>query len=154
MATETETFKLDELAEQAGVSARTVRYYVQRGLLPAPTFRGKDTAYDRGHLVRLRAIRRLQERFLPLDAIQEELDRRTPAELERLADGKDMPAPAPQIPAPAPRVGVTSERFERFVLAPGLELQLSDGASAAVRALAEMLVEQAMGRKGPGGRGR
>src|SRR5687767_15979968 len=30
-----EALKLDELAERAGVAPRTVRYYVQRGLLPA-----------------------------------------------------------------------------------------------------------------------
>ena len=34
-------YKLDDLAAAAGVSPRTVRYYVQRGLLPAPPFRGR-----------------------------------------------------------------------------------------------------------------
>ena len=52
-----DVYKLEELARAAGTSPRTVRYYVQRGLLPAPAFRGKDTAYGPEHLVRLRAIR-------------------------------------------------------------------------------------------------
>ena len=82
------SYKIDELARASGMSVRTVRYYVQRGLLPAAAFRGKDTAYDHGHLVRLRAIRRLQEAFFPLDAIAVELDGRTAHEIEAIADGR------------------------------------------------------------------
>ncbi len=61
------TYQLDELAGEAGVAPRTVRYYVQRGLLPAPEFRGKDTSYGREHLARLRAIKVLQQAHLPLE---------------------------------------------------------------------------------------
>ena len=82
------SYKIDELARASGMSVRTVRYYVQRGLLPAAAFRGKDTAYDHGHLMRLRAIRRLQEAFFPLDAIAVELDGRTAHEIEAIADGR------------------------------------------------------------------
>ena len=144
-----DSYKLDELAHAAGTSPRTVRYYVQRGLLPGPAFRGKDTAYSREHLVRLRAIRRLQERFLPLDAIQVELARLGPEELERLADGKhvtlanapgvdgavgSLPAPPPSV---APPPSATWTRWTRRELAPGLELTLADDAGPEARALAE-----------------
>src|SRR5262249_19567514 len=88
------TYKLDEVARAAGTSARTVRYYVQRGLLPAPVFRGKDTAYGHEHLVRLRAIRKLQDAFFPLDAIAVELERRSLAGIERIADGTEIPTHA------------------------------------------------------------
>lgn len=81
----TPIYKLEELAAEAGVSPRTVRYYVQRGLLPAPEFRGKDTAYGRGHLLRLHAIKRLQQAHLPLDEIQIRLQGASDAELERIA---------------------------------------------------------------------
>ena len=79
------TYKLGELAQAAGTSPRTVRYYVQRGLLPPPAFRGKDSAYAREHLLRLRAIRRLQEAYLPLDAIAAELEGKTAEQIERIA---------------------------------------------------------------------
>jgi Ca-activated chloride channel family protein len=153
------TWKLEELARDAGVSPRTVRYYVQRGLLPAPVFRGRDTAYSHEHLTRLRAIRRLQERFLPLDAIQVELERRTPHELDELARGKDQPAhevtyyaPVPARPHHVPTVPIPDyrtpalpgERFTRYELAPGLELHVSDGADAHTRALAEELRARCM----------
>src|SRR5690242_9918497 len=86
---EDQGWKLEELAQRAGVSPRTVRYYVQRGLLPAPRFRGRDTVYAQDHLLRLFAIRRLQERYLPLDAIQEHLSRRSTADLQRIVEGHE-----------------------------------------------------------------
>jgi DNA-binding transcriptional MerR regulator len=138
------SWKLDELAAAAGVSARTVRYYVQRGLLPAPLFRGRDTVYSQAHLTRLQAIRRLQDRFLPLDQIQAEIERRSADELLQLAEGRD-PAPlvtppmVPKVPPVAPRVQEVA-RWTRAVLLPGLELHLADGADASARLLAEELL--------------
>lgn len=54
-------YGIDELADRAGVSRRTVRYYVQRGLLPAPTGVGRGKHYTEAHLARLVRIRELQE---------------------------------------------------------------------------------------------
>jgi DNA-binding transcriptional MerR regulator len=135
-------WKLTELAGAAGVSPRTVRYYVQRGLLPAPPFKGPDTVYGEEHLLRLKAIRALQARFLPLDAIQVELARLSPQELEALAHASPA-SEAPRPPEPvktgppvvSPSIGVTSWR--RWELAPGLELHLADTADEKTRALAE-----------------
>ncbi len=141
-------WKLTELAEAVGVSPRTVRYYVQRGLLPAPPFRGPDTVYGEEHLLRLKAIRVLQARFLPLDAIQVELLRLTPEALRALADSElpppsPPPAPAPEpVPPRAPRRDVPPPpvtRWQRWELAPGLELHLADTADEKTRALAERM---------------
>jgi DNA-binding transcriptional MerR regulator len=145
-----DTYKLDELAEKAGASARTVRYYVQRGLLPAPIFRGKDTAYTREHLVRLKAIRKLQERFMPLDAIAAELAGKSLEELEKIG-GRTVAFLGPPVPAPHPyrapsTIDVT--QWSKWRLAPGLELALEDGAADEVRELAEeiqRLVRQKQG---------
>jgi DNA-binding transcriptional MerR regulator len=101
------SYKIDELARASGMSVRTVRYYVQRGLLPAAAFRGKDTAYAHGHLVRLRAIRRLQEAFFPLDAIAVELDGRTTHEIEAIADGRVSPV-SPHENDTGPGTGTTT----------------------------------------------
>ena len=144
-------FKLDELAEQAGVSPRTVRYYVQRGLLPAPEFRGPDTAYGAEHLLRLRAIRALQEQHLPLDAIEAMLASRSLEDLARIARGKvpagvDLPPPVSRLPTPAGTP--PTERITRHTLAPGLELHVSDRASPEVRALAEALLRAAAHTQG------
>ncbi|NMO17690.1 MerR family transcriptional regulator [Pyxidicoccus fallax] len=164
--TQTE-WKLAELAEEAGVSPRTVRYYVQRGLLPAPPFRGPDTVYGEEHLIRLKAIRVLQARFLPLDAIQVELQRLSLDELRKLAASEATPTPpaydGPVVPRiigdpPVPAPGVVSPkptvmaRYQRWELAPGLELHVSEGADAKVRALAERvraLIEEFQEREKP-----
>jgi len=141
-------WKLAELASEVGVSPRTVRYYVQRGLLPAPPFKGPDTVYGEEHLVRLKAIRVLQARFLPLDAIQVELTRLSLDELRKLGESDATPrppevapreseAPPPMAPpAVLPRPTVVT-RYQRWELIPGLELHVSDSADARVRALAE-----------------
>jgi DNA-binding transcriptional MerR regulator len=67
----------DDLAERAGVSRRTVRYYVQRGLLPAPAGLGRGKHYSEAHLARLIRIRELQEAGVPLEGIAERLEGRT-----------------------------------------------------------------------------
>lgn len=64
---------ISELAEQADVTPRTVRYYIQNGVLPAPGTAGPGAHYDRGYLHRLRLIKRLQKAHLPLAEIRERL---------------------------------------------------------------------------------
>ncbi|HLM74968.1 MAG TPA: helix-turn-helix domain-containing protein [Polyangiaceae bacterium] len=78
------SYKIDELAREAQVSPRTIRYYVQRGLLPAPAFHGRDTTYDRSHLLRLQVIKKLQEGHLPLDEIQARIGAASEKDLERI----------------------------------------------------------------------
>lgn len=57
---------LDELAAAGETTPRTVRYYIAEGLLPGPGARGKAARYGPEHLDRLRLIRRLAERHVPL----------------------------------------------------------------------------------------
>ena len=51
---------LAEIAESAGLPARTVRYYIARGLLPGPVKSGRGATYLEDHLARLKEIQRLQ----------------------------------------------------------------------------------------------
>ncbi|MFO0605188.1 MAG: MerR family transcriptional regulator [Polyangiales bacterium] len=151
-------WKLDELAQRAGVSPRTVRYYVQRGLVPAPEFRGPDTAYTDDHLTRLRAIRALQERHLPLDAIEAALANRTTADIARIASGEALPegvgaavTGATSAPAREPERATTDAepaRWLRYVLAPGVELHVDESAGDEARALADALRREAARRVG------
>ena len=60
------TYSLAELCDLADVTPRTVRYYVQQGLLRSPDVAGPQTRYEEGHLWRLRSIRQLQREHLPL----------------------------------------------------------------------------------------
>ena len=53
-------YGIEELAELGGVTRRTVRYYVQRGLLPTPLGTGRGPHYTPAHLERLIHIRRFK----------------------------------------------------------------------------------------------
>jgi DNA-binding transcriptional MerR regulator len=67
-------YTLADLANLSGVSARTVRYYIQSGLLPAPLGAGPAARYTEAHLDRLRFIRKLQSAHLPLAEIRRRLE--------------------------------------------------------------------------------
>lgn len=60
---------LEQLSEQAQVPGRTIRYYIQRGLLPAPEGEKRGAYYTQAHLAELLRIRQWQEAGLSLDAI-------------------------------------------------------------------------------------
>lgn len=60
-------FSISELAALAGISGRTVRYYVQRGLIPPPDGRGPGRHYGPEHLDRILRLRDLQRTGLSLE---------------------------------------------------------------------------------------
>ena len=51
---------LAELAEASGLAARTIRFYIARGLLDGPVKAGRAAAYTEDHLARLEKIKKLQ----------------------------------------------------------------------------------------------
>lgn len=92
--------KLDELAEQSGFPARTIRLYIAQELLPPPRRAGPKSSYGSEHLERLTRIRELQNEGLTL------------SEIRRRLDG----VAAPSIPPP--------ETVQRFHLAPEVVVEL------------------------------
>lgn len=68
-AAEKRDWSLGELAEEVGLSARTVRFYISRGLLPGPKKAGRGARYGPAHLARLQEIQRLQVGGLTLAEI-------------------------------------------------------------------------------------
>ena len=85
------TYDLTELSDRAGVSQRTVRYYIQQGLLPSPETRGPGAHYGPEHLDRLRLIRRMQREHLPLAEIRRRLEALHPTEIRRLVEHSPVP---------------------------------------------------------------
>ena len=59
-----------ELGQLAGLTERTVRYYVQEHLIDAPDGRGRGAHYDDRHLGQLRRVRLLQSTGLDHAAIR------------------------------------------------------------------------------------
>ncbi|PWI14094.1 transcriptional regulator [Streptomyces sp. Act143] len=75
------TFTVDELAAQAGVTVRTVRFYSTKGLLPPPVIGPRRVGhYGSEHLARLELIEELQHQGMTLAAIERHL-RQLPADL-------------------------------------------------------------------------
>jgi DNA-binding transcriptional MerR regulator len=60
---------LRELAEEAGVPERTIRFYISRGLVDPPLRGGRGAAYGAKHKDQLEGIRRLQAKGMMLSQI-------------------------------------------------------------------------------------
>lgn len=62
-------YRMEELAKEAGIPVRTVRFYRERGLISPPRREGRIAWYDDHHLARLRTITGLLERGHTLTGI-------------------------------------------------------------------------------------
>jgi DNA-binding transcriptional MerR regulator len=65
---------IQELAHKANVTVRTIRYYVEQGVLPPPS-QGRPSRYSEEHLQRLNLIRDLKAQHLPLEEVRELMSR-------------------------------------------------------------------------------
>jgi DNA-binding transcriptional MerR regulator len=70
-------YDIQALADAAGVTPRTVRFYQGQGLLHPPERIGRRVRYGSEHLARLQQIAQLQDRGLRLDSIREVIDARS-----------------------------------------------------------------------------
>ena len=118
-----QTFSIDQLCTLAAVPKRTVRYYIQIGLLPRPEGENRGARYLSSHLETLLRIKQLTEAGISLDRIREVLSGEQPA-----------------VP-PRPQAFGTVEVKSHIRIAPGLEIQVSPEQAQAtpeqVRALAK-----------------
>jgi len=64
-------YRIGELAREAGITVRTLRYYRERRLLPPPRREGRIGWYSQAHLDRLRVIGQLVDRGHTLGGIGE-----------------------------------------------------------------------------------
>ena len=118
-------YNADELADLGGVSRRTVRYYVQEGLIPAPLGVGRGRHYGRAHLDRLLAVKAQQEAGLTLDDIR----------------AGRAPVPGGGGGEPRTRRLIPRTAWRRLEIAPGVELHVSDGIRLPAPGRLEELVE-------------
>jgi DNA-binding transcriptional MerR regulator len=64
---------LAELSDASGVPARTLRFYIARGLLPGPAKAGRGATYTGDHLHRVEQIKKWQAEGRMLSEIGREL---------------------------------------------------------------------------------
>ena len=136
-----ERWRVDELAERAGVSIEVIRSYQSKRLLPPPRHEGRVAYYDGRHLERLRAIRDLKARGHSLRAVAEMLGQAAPGGVE------ELPAAEPlTLSEVAERTGVPPAML-RSLEASGILRPVRSGAEAtytaadvrAVRMLLELV---------------
>ena len=108
-ATPPERFSIDELSMLAGVTPRTVRYYIAEGLVDRPIGEKRGAHYVRRHLEQLLLIRRWTDAGLSLERVRE------------LLSG------APEDPAPHRAVPGSIEVWSRVTVADGLEIHVEPG---------------------------
>lgn len=112
----TEELLIHDLAERAGISVRTIRYYIEEGLLPQPSYQGKYSYYDLNYLDRLELIRRLKESYLPLREIREIMTSLSDDEVRQKL--KEQPGTSLNLinePMPAPQAGKPGENALRYI---------------------------------------
>jgi DNA-binding transcriptional MerR regulator len=71
---------LAELSGESGIPARTIRFYIARGLLTGPIKAGRGAIYTAAHLARLERIKVLQGEGMMLAEIARQLNGSPPAE--------------------------------------------------------------------------
>ena len=99
-------FSFDELAALVDLPRRTIRYYVQMGLVDRPIGETRAAYYTSKHVEQLLAVRKWSEAGISLERIRE------------LLQGADAPPPA------AARPPGTVEVWSHLVIADGVELNL------------------------------
>jgi DNA-binding transcriptional MerR regulator len=109
MNTATDRFTLDELCSLTDTSRRTVRFYIQQGVVNPPHGKKRGSYYDSGHVEQLLTVAKWQKAGLSLDAIRDIL--------RDAADTSNLP------PVKAKRPGDVSV-VSRIFLGPGVELSV------------------------------
>jgi len=104
--TPTRTYSLDELCTLSELPKRTVRYYIQLGLVDRPVGETRAAHYSSHHLEQLLLIRKWSQAGVSLERIRE------------LLAGETPPVP------PRPRGAGTVEVWSHLVVADGIEITL------------------------------
>lgn len=101
---------LDTLCTLADLPRRTVRYYIQLGLVDRPIGETRAAYYTDTHLQQLLTIKKWTDAGLSLDRVRE------------LLEGAD-----PAVPPPKPRKPGSVEVMSHLIVADGVELVIEPG---------------------------
>lgn len=145
-----ELMTIRQLAERAGVTQRTIRYYTDEGLIDAPVDKVRTPRYTERHLLQLLAAAKLKAGYLPLRVIRARMAGMDDGDLQNVIEGALVAvgaeesaeaneeivaahhvdrvirsAPAAQATVSAPADGQEA-RWYRYQLDDGIELHFRD----------------------------
>ena len=141
-----------QLAEPAGVTQRTIRYYTDEGLIDAPVDKVRMPRYTERHLLQLQAAAHLKASYMPLRVIRARLAGLGDDELNELIGSVPQPVAAVHesgvayavaqhyVPSviqgshayadteinEVPATGTDTRRWHRVVIDDGIELHFRD----------------------------
>jgi DNA-binding transcriptional MerR regulator len=146
-------YLIEELCRLTGFTRRTVRYYVQEGLVDPPAGRGRGGYYSDLHVAQLARIRVLQEQGYRLDAIRGmfatqvaadtagDVEPAHAATVESQAAAEPGAGVLPSFAPPLPPAASPHTSWTRHVVARGIELHISAEAGSRLgQAVATALV--------------
>jgi len=123
----TKTFSLDDLCTLTDLPKRTVRYYMQMGLVDRPIGETRAAHYLTAHLDQLLKVKQLTDAGISLERIAE------------IQNGEEVPVPA------KPRKPGDIQVKSHIYVAPGIELQISpeeaDMSPEQIRALVKAVMK-------------
>jgi DNA-binding transcriptional MerR regulator len=123
----TKTFSLDDLCTLTDLPKRTVRYYMQMGLVDRPIGETRAAHYLSQHLEQLLKVKQLTDAGISLERIAE------------IQNGEELPVPA------KPRKPGDIQVRSHVHVAPGIELQISpeeaDMSPEQIRALVKAVMK-------------
>ena len=121
------TFSLDELCTLTDLPKRTVRYYMQMGLVDRPIGETRAAHYLTAHLDQLLKVKQLSDAGISLERIAE------------IQNGEELPVPA------KPRKPGDIQVKSHIYVVPGIELQISpeeaDMSPEQIRALVKAVMK-------------
>ena len=121
------TFSLDELCTLTDLPKRTVRYYMQMGLVDRPIGETRAAHYLSAHLDQLLKVKQLSDAGISLERIAE------------IQNWEELPIP------PKPRKPGDIQVKSHIHIAPGIELQISpeeaDMSPEQIRALVKAVMK-------------
>lgn len=88
-----------ELCSQLGIKERTLRSWIQAGVVPRPPYRGTQTRFGPAAVLMAHAVAALRRSRVPLVKIKSWLAKKTQTELREIAG---LPPEAPAVPRQLP----------------------------------------------------
>ena len=86
----TKRYSLEELGALTNLSPRTIRSYIQKGLLPGAETRGRNASYTDAHLDRLLCMQVIRDKSgLPLDELRMVMQSLTEEQIHQIGAGEE-----------------------------------------------------------------
>ncbi len=125
MQMKTQTYTIEQLCELTGFPRRTIRYYVQEGIVEPPSGRGRGGFYYDSQLMTLMRIKKLQNSGLKL------------ADIRIILESENTSAKCVEATGPS------RETVARYQLAEGVELLVTRSVEEAEQKRVEAVVRLA-----------